>query len=204
MRSSIFLKIVNIAKSALPTVLFPVSLFPAIIVMPLNARLACPTFARLSMMSRIIAFSLLNRRRYSTPCFDTMGADTMVKKLFSHYAPRPLQQPQMPDMKQVKRSVCNHISHFSLLSYLPSAGNPSTQPQIRRLALPLIRSTTVIPPTTPHPANTAFSSMWCWCMSSQKRICTCSARAILSVAKFQQDIFDNVAITHQLEAVFRI
>ncbi len=142
MRSSIFLKIVNIAKSALPTVLFPVSLFPAIIVMPLNARLACPTFARLSMMSRIIAFSLLNRRRYSTTCFDTMGADTMVKKLFSHYAPSPLQQPQMPDMKQVKRSVCNHIRHFSLLSHLPSAGNPSTQPPIRRLALPLFRSIT--------------------------------------------------------------
>ena len=33
----------------------------------------------------------------------------MVKKFFSHYAPRPLQQPQMPDMKQIKRSVCNHI-----------------------------------------------------------------------------------------------
>ena len=46
----------------------------------------------------------------------------------------------MPDMKQVKSSVCNHIRHCSLLSYLPSAGNPSTQPQIRRLALPLIRS----------------------------------------------------------------
>ena len=60
----------------------------------------------------------------------------------SHYAPRPLQQPQMPDMKQIKHSVCNHIRHFSLLSYLPSAGNPSTQPQIRRLALPLIRSIT--------------------------------------------------------------
>ena len=56
----------------------------------------------------------------------------MVKKLFSHYAPSPLQQPQMPDMKQVKRSVCNHIRHFSLLSYLPSAGNPNTQPPIRR------------------------------------------------------------------------
>ena len=64
----------------------------------------------------------------------------MVKKSFSHYAPRPLQQPQMPDMKQVKRSACNHIRHFSLLSYLPSAGNHSTQPPIRRLALPLIRS----------------------------------------------------------------
>lgn len=48
----------------------------------------------------------------------------------------------MPDMKQVKSSVCNHIRHCSLLSYLPSAGNPSTQPQIRRLALPLIRSIT--------------------------------------------------------------
>ena len=66
----------------------------------------------------------------------------MVKKFFSHYAPRPLQLPQMPDMKQVKSSVCNHIRHFSLLSYLPSAGNPSTQPPIRRLALPLIRSIT--------------------------------------------------------------
>jgi len=43
----------------------------------------------------------------------------MVKKFFSHYAPRPLQQPQMPDMKQVKRSVCNHIRHFSLLSFPP-------------------------------------------------------------------------------------
>ena len=51
----------------------------------------------------------------------------MVKKFFSHYAPRPLQQPQMPDMKQIKHSVCNHIRHFSLLSHLPSAGNPSTQ-----------------------------------------------------------------------------
>ena len=79
-----------------------------------------------------------------------MGSDPMVKKFFSHYAPRPLQQPQMPDMKQIKRSVCNRISHFSLLSYLPSAGNPSTQPPIRRLALPLIRSITVIRPTTPH------------------------------------------------------
>ena len=64
----------------------------------------------------------------------------MVKTSFSHYAPRPLQQPQMPDMKQIKRSVCNRIRHFSLLSYLPSAGNPSTQPPICRLALPLIRS----------------------------------------------------------------
>lgn len=60
------------------------------------------------------------------------GSGPMVKKFFSHYAPRPLQQPQMPDMKQVKRSVCNHIRHFSLLSYLPSAGNPNTQPPIRR------------------------------------------------------------------------
>ena len=66
----------------------------------------------------------------------------MAKKFFSHYAPRPLQQPQMPNMEQVKRPVCNHIRHFSLLSYLPSAGNPSTQPSIRRLALPLIRSIT--------------------------------------------------------------
>ena len=70
----------------------------------------------------------------------TMGSDPMVKKFFSHYAPRPMQQPQMPDMKQIKRSVCNHIRHFSLPSYLPSAGNPSTQPSIRRLAPPLIRS----------------------------------------------------------------
>ena len=37
----------------------------------------------------------------------------------SHYAPRPLQQPQMPDMKQIKRSVCYHIRHFSLLSFPP-------------------------------------------------------------------------------------
>ena len=64
----------------------------------------------------------------------------------------------MPDMKQVKRSVCNHIRHFSLLSYLPSAGNPSTQPPIRRLALPLIRSITIIPPTTPHTPNSLFSA----------------------------------------------
>lgn len=48
-----------------------------------------------------------------------MGSDPMVKKFFSHYSPRPLQQPQMPDMKQVKRSVCNHIRHFSLLSFPP-------------------------------------------------------------------------------------
>ena len=80
----------------------------------------------------------------------------MVKKFFSHYAPRPLQQPQMPDMKEIKRSVCNHIRHFSLLSYLPSSGNPSTQPPIRRLALPLIRSITVIPLTTPHTPNSLF------------------------------------------------
>ena len=78
----------------------------------------------------------------------------------------------MPDMKQVKSSVCNHIRHFSLLSYLPSAGNPSTQPQIRRLALPLIRSITqrprlivpannsitIIPPTPPHNPNSLFSA----------------------------------------------
>ena len=83
----------------------------------------------------------------------------MVKKSLSHYAPRPLQQPQMPDMKQVKRSVCNHIRHFSLLSYLPSAGNPSTQPPIRRLALPLIRSIAIIPPTTPHNPNSLFSNI---------------------------------------------
>ena len=82
----------------------------------------------------------------------------MVKKFFSHCAPRPLQQPQMPDMKQIKHSVCNHIRHFSLLSYLPSAGNPSTQPQIRRLALPIIRSITIIPPTTPHTPNSLFSA----------------------------------------------
>ena len=56
-----------------------------------------------------------------------MGSDPMVKKFFSNYAPRALQRTQMPDMKQVKRSVCNHIRHFSLLSHLPSAGNPSTQ-----------------------------------------------------------------------------
>ena len=48
-----------------------------------------------------------------------MGSDPMVKKFFSHYAPRPLQQPQMPDMKEIKRSVCNHIRHFSLLSLPP-------------------------------------------------------------------------------------
>ena len=80
----------------------------------------------------------------------TMGSDPMVKKFLSHYAPRPLQQPQMPNMKQIKRSVCNHIRHFSLLSHLPSAGNTSTQPPIRRLALPLIRSSAIIPPNTPH------------------------------------------------------
>ena len=79
-----------------------------------------------------------------------MGSDPMVKKFFSHYAPRALQQPQMPDMKQIKRSVCNYIRHFSLLSHLPSAGNSSTQPPIRRLALPLIRSIAIIPPTTPY------------------------------------------------------
>ena len=98
---------------------------------------------------------------------NTMGSDPMVKKFFSHYAPRPLQQPQMPDMKQVN----NHIRHFFHLSYLPSAGNPSTQPPIRRLALPLIRSIThpnnspivpanisiaIIPPTTPHNSNSLF------------------------------------------------
>ena len=55
-------------------------------------------------------FSLLNTMA------DNMGPAPMVKKSFSHYAPRPLQQPQMPDMKQVKRSVCNHIRHFSLNS----------------------------------------------------------------------------------------
>ena len=78
----------------------------------------------------------------------------------------------MPDMKQVKRSTCNHIRHCSLLSYLPSAGNPSTQPPIRRLALPLIRSITqrprlivpannsitIIPPTPPHNPNSLFSA----------------------------------------------
>ena len=64
----------------------------------------------------------------------------MVKKFFSHYAPCLQPPPQMPDMKQVKRSVCNYIRHISLLSYLPSAGNTSTQPPIRRLALPLICS----------------------------------------------------------------
>ena len=48
-----------------------------------------------------------------------MGSDPMVKKFFSHYAPRPLQQPQMPDMKPIKRSACNHIRHFSLLSFPP-------------------------------------------------------------------------------------
>ena len=46
-----------------------------------------------------------------------MGSDPMVKKSFSHYAPRPLQQPQMPDMKQVKRSICNYIRHFSHRSF---------------------------------------------------------------------------------------
>ena len=87
---------------------------------------------------------------------NTMGSDPMVKKFFSHYAPGPL--PQMPGMKQIKRSVCNHIRHFSLLSYLPPAGNPSTQPPIRRLALPLIRSITIFPPTTPHTPNSLFSA----------------------------------------------
>jgi hypothetical protein len=86
----------------------------------------------------------------------------MVKKFFSHYAPRPQPPPQMPDMKQVKRSVCNHIRHFSLLSPLPSAGNPSTQPPIRRLALPLIRSITIIPPTTPHTPNSLFLTAANW------------------------------------------
>ena len=74
----------------------------------------------------------------------------------SFRAPRPLQRTQMHDMKQVKRPACNHIRHFSLLSHLPSAGNPSTQPPIRRLALPLIRSITIIPPTTPHTPNSLF------------------------------------------------
>ena len=71
---------------------------------------------------------------------NTMWSGPVPNQFFSHYVPRSPLQPQMPDMKQVKRSVCNHIRHFSLLSYLPSAGNPSTQPPIRRLALPLIRS----------------------------------------------------------------
>jgi hypothetical protein len=44
----------------------------------------------------------------------------MLKKFFSHYAPRPLLQ--LPDMKQVKRSVCNHIRHFSFLISLVPAG----------------------------------------------------------------------------------
>ena len=48
---------------------------------------------------------------------NTMGSDPMVKKPLSHYAPRPMQQPQMPNMKQVKRSVCNYIRHFSPLSF---------------------------------------------------------------------------------------
>ena len=74
------------------------------------------------------------------PCLEIQWGQTPWQRHVSHNAPRPLQQPQMPDMKQVKSSVCNHIRHFSLLSYLPSAGNPSTQPPIRRLALPLIRS----------------------------------------------------------------
>ena len=98
----------------------------------------------------------MHSRRAVHDTMNTMGSDPMVKKFFSHYAPRPMQQPQMPDMKQIKRSVCNHIRHFSLLSYLPSAGNPSTQPQIRRLALPLIRSIAIIPPTTPHNTNSLF------------------------------------------------
>ena len=69
-----------------------------------------------------------------------LWGQTPWQRHVSHNAPHPLQQPQMPNMKQIKRSVCNHIRHFSLLSHLPSASNPSTQPPIRRLALPLIRS----------------------------------------------------------------
>ena len=74
-----------------------------------------------------------------------------------------------------------------------------------RLPVQLVDTHSFVPTAlTPHPANTGVSEKWCWCMSSQKRICTCSARAILSVAKFRQDIFDNVAITHQLKTIFRI
>ena len=54
---------------------------------------------------------------------------------------------------QTGKLGCYHIRHFSLLSYLPSAGNPSTQPPIRRLALPLIRSI-IQPNNRPHRRRT--------------------------------------------------
>ena len=131
----------------------------------LTNRKSLPTQCRATITKRF-PFIKVGMGIYSIPyassriglSLNTMGSDPMVKKFFSHYAPRPLQQPQIPDMKQVKRSVCNHIRHFSLLSYLPSAGNPITQPPIRRLALPLIRSLTIIPPTTPHTPNSLFSA----------------------------------------------
>ena len=107
----------------------------------------------------------------------------MVKKSFSHYAPRPLQQPQMPDMEQVKRSVCNHIRHFSLLSFPPrqfrrapaSSYQPTPQsPSFHQPRHTLQTHSSPPPPTgnsfvptalTPHPANTGVSEKLCWCES---------------------------------------
>ena len=115
-------------------------------------------FTRIQVPSFIFVKSTCHCTNKCFALSEYYGVSPMVKKFFSHYAPRPLQQPQMPDMKQIKRSACNHILNFFLLSYLPSAGHPSTQPSIRRLALPLIRSITVIPPTTPHNPNSLFSA----------------------------------------------
>ena len=70
------------------------------------------------------AFLTVRRLLYSNDSFHSFSSaefcsayQTPWQRRVSHNAPRPLQQPQMPDMKQVKRSVCNHIRHFSLLSF---------------------------------------------------------------------------------------
>ena len=122
---------------------------------------------------------------------------------------------RMPHLRRICRATHGQLStHVFLLHIIPFMGclrlsvvvvSIDSHSENPCFPIQLVDTHSFVPTAlTPHPAKTGVFSKWCWCMSSQKRICTCSARAILSVAKFRQDIFDNVAITHQLKAVFRI
>ena len=66
-----------------------------------------------------------------------------LRLYISHYAQRPL--PQMPDMKQAKRSVCNHIRHFYFLtSHLRQHRRETTKHKSFVFYLSLISSSSII------------------------------------------------------------
>ena len=98
----------------------------------------------------------------------------MVKKFFSHYAPRPLQQPQMPNMEEVECSVCYNISHPSLLSSPPqqfcreppSLYKPTTQSPSFHKPRHTIQTHASPPPPILTGNQIAAWVLWGWCASS--------------------------------------